>query len=86
MSDLDTIRACLYGYSGPGPIPDAEGALARVGALAAQVGVLRERVRELEAALAKMTAPCRPDGTWNIGREACRQIALSVLTAGGETG
>lgn len=33
----------------------------------------------LEAALEKIAAPRRPDGTYNLSREACEQIAREAL-------
>ena len=39
------------------------------------------RVRELEGALHQMAAPRRPDGTYNLSREACEQIANEILAS-----
>jgi len=36
-------------------------------------------VLRLEAALEKIAAPRRPDGTYNLGREACEQVAREAL-------
>ena len=36
-------------------------------------------VEKLRAALEIIASPMRPDGTWNRGREACRQLAEKVL-------
>jgi hypothetical protein len=33
----------------------------------------------MRAALERIAAPKRPDGTYNLGREACEQIARSAL-------
>lgn len=41
--------------------------------------LLRAEVEIMEEALCRMTAPMRPDGTWNLDREACRQIAFNAL-------
>lgn len=35
---------------------------------------------ELEDALERIAAEKRPDGTYNLGREACEQIAREALT------
>ena len=47
------------------------------------IQALQIRCEELEAALERIAAPQRPDGSWNFDREACRQIALEAL---GRTG
>jgi hypothetical protein len=42
------------------------------------------RVQELEGlepALQRIATPKRPDGTYNLGREACEQIARAALEA-----
>jgi hypothetical protein len=43
----------------------------------------REYVRllECEAALERIAAPRRPDGTYNLSRAACEQIAKDALAA-----
>ena len=40
---------------------------------------LEERYFELRLALHKIAAPKRPDGTYNLSREACEQIAKEAL-------
>ena len=47
------------------------------------LAAMQLRLEELEAALERIAAPQRPDGSWNFDREACRQIALEAL---GRTG
>lgn len=37
------------------------------------------RCEEYEAALQKIAAPKRPDGTYNLSREACERIAREAL-------
>lgn len=37
------------------------------------------RIADLEDALSKIAAPKRPDGTYNLGREACERIAKEAL-------
>jgi hypothetical protein len=37
------------------------------------------RAAHLEEALSRIAAPVRPDGTYNLGREACEQIAKEAL-------
>lgn len=37
------------------------------------------RAEELEDALRQIAAPKRPDGTYNLSREACEQIARETL-------
>lgn len=37
------------------------------------------RCDDLEAALERIAAPQRPDGSWNLSREACREIAREAL-------
>jgi hypothetical protein len=36
-------------------------------------------VSRYQQALIKVAAPVRPDGTYNLGREACEQIAREAL-------
>lgn len=43
------------------------------------IRALRMRVYELEAALDTIAAPKRPDGTYNLCREACEQLAKKAL-------
>ena len=38
----------------------------------------------LRAALERIAAPCRPDGTWNLSRTACYEIAKEVLEVVGD--
>lgn len=40
------------------------------------------RCEELADALSKIAAPKRPDGTYNLSREACEQIAREALRHG----
>lgn len=40
------------------------------------------RVDELESALERIAAGVRNDGSWNLSREACQQIALEALGRG----
>lgn len=41
-----------------------------------------ERLLRYESALEKIAAGKRPDGTYNLSREACEQIAKEVLSWG----
>lgn len=43
------------------------------------IQALQIRCEELEAALERIAAPRRPDGSWNLSREACQEIALEAL-------
>ena len=36
---------------------------------------------KLEQALERIAAPKRPDGTWNLSRDSCREIACVALGA-----
>lgn len=38
-----------------------------------------DRVARLETALEKIAAPRRPDGTYNLDREACEKLAREAL-------
>lgn len=44
-----------------------------------RVGELQLRVDRLESALERVASPRRPDGSYNLGREACEQIARKAL-------
>lgn len=52
---------------------------ATVAALDASRTALIGRCEELEWALGQVAAPKRPDGTYNLGREACERLAKDVL-------
>ena len=43
------------------------------------LGELLAYVARLEAALERIAAPKRPDGTYNLSREACEQVAREAL-------
>ena len=43
------------------------------------VASAQQRLSTLEAALHKIAVPQRPDGTYNLSREACEQIAREAL-------
>lgn len=43
--------------------------------------LLLAKLARYEAALEKIAAPRRPDGTYNLGREACEQIARDALVS-----
>jgi hypothetical protein len=45
-----------------------------------QVKALKLQVMEMEIALHTIATPKRPDGTYNMCREACEQIAKEALT------
>lgn len=46
----------------------------------ARLSALRAECGRLRAALEKIAAPVRPDGTYNLSREACEQIAKEALS------
>lgn len=48
------------------------------------IDALSARVARYESALELISAPVRPDGTWNRDREACRQVARAALADGGK--
>ena len=53
--------------------------LSRVNARVDAPSALIARCEELEGVLRRIAAPRRPDGTYNLSREACEQIAREAL-------
>lgn len=43
------------------------------------LAAMQLRLDELEAALERIAAPARPDGSYNLSREACGEIARDAL-------